>query len=58
MLQGRSQHQSLTLAGPEVRAMMLFILSVHIVFLLLWSACLLYFPQLVVRQATIEGEQA
>ena len=33
--------------------MMLYILSVHIVFLILWSACLLYFPQLVVRQAVI-----
>lgn len=39
---------------------MLFVLTVHIIFLILWSACLLYFPQLVVRQAVIEdddGEQ-
>lgn len=33
--------------------MMLFVLSLHIVFLILWSACLLYFPQLVVRQALV-----
>lgn len=38
--------------------MVLFILSLHIVFLVLWSACLLYFPQLVVRQATIEDAQS
>lgn len=34
--------------------MMLFVLSLHIVFLVLWSACLLYFPQLVVRQAVVD----
>lgn len=33
---------------------MLFVLSLHIVFLIIWSACLLYFPQLVVRQAIVE----
>jgi putative membrane protein len=35
--------------------MVLFVLSLHIVFLILWSACLLYFPQLVVRQAVVEN---
>lgn len=34
------------------------VLSAHIVFLVVWSASLLYFPQLVVRQATIEEEEA
>jgi len=38
--------------------MMLFILSAHIVFLILWSACLVYFPQLVVRQAVIADHGA
>jgi len=37
---------------------MLFVLSLHIVFLILWSACLLYFPQLVVRQATMESSDS
>lgn len=37
---------------------MSIMLTLHIVFLLLWSASLLYFPQLVVRQATIEEEEA
>jgi putative membrane protein len=38
--------------------MVLFVLSLHIVFLILWSASLLYFPQLVVRQATIDDPAA
>jgi protoporphyrinogen IX oxidase len=38
--------------------MLLFMLSVHIVFLILWSACLLYFPQLVVRQAVVGDPEA
>lgn len=33
---------------------MSFMLSLHIVFLLLWSAALLYFPQLLTSQATAE----
>ena len=37
---------------------MSFMLSLHIVFLVLWSASLLYFPQLVVRQATIDDPDA
>lgn len=37
---------------------MSFMLSVHIVFLILWSASLLYFPQLVAREATVEDPQA
>jgi len=35
---------------------MSIMLSVHIIFLILWSASLLYFPQLLVKQATEEGE--
>jgi len=37
---------------------MSFMLSVHIVFLILWSASLLYFPQLVLRQVTADDPQA
>lgn len=37
---------------------MSFVLSAHIVFLILWSACLLYFPQLVVRQAIIDDPES
>lgn len=37
---------------------MSIMLTLHIFFLVLWSASLLYFPQLVVRQATIEDEEA
>lgn len=32
---------------------MSLMLAAHIVFLILWSACLLYFPQLVVREAVV-----
>ncbi|MFA7386176.1 MAG: CopD family protein [Thiohalobacteraceae bacterium] len=36
---------------------MSFMLSAHILFLILWSASLLYFPQLVVREAaTLDAE--
>lgn len=37
---------------------MLLILSLHIVFLIIWSAALLYFPQLLVRQAKDEDADA
>lgn len=37
---------------------MSIMLTLHIIFLLLWSGALLYFPQLVVRQATVDEEEA
>lgn len=37
---------------------MSLMLSLHIVFLLVWSAALVYFPQLFVRQATIDDMEA
>lgn len=35
---------------------MLIVLTLHIAFLLLWSGTLLYFPQLLVQQATTKDE--
>jgi len=38
--------------------LMQLILSVHIVFLLMWSASLVYFPHLLVREATRDDRQS
>lgn len=37
---------------------MLAILTLHIIFLLLWSATLIYFPQLLIREATADDYDA
>lgn len=38
--------------------LMLFLLAVHIVFLLIWAASLVYFPHLLVREALRDERQA
>jgi putative membrane protein len=47
---GSTQHENQFNAYSSMSLM----LSLHIVFLLIWSATLMYFPQLLVREATVD----